>query len=155
MLTEFSELPLRRQEARRSWVSSRAQHLRKLATERKAKLTNGVARQLSALPRPVLHRAAAAANGGGGGLLGSPLSSSSSSSSSFCPIPDKKHLIELRERLDNTVGLGVVKAWIDSTIEDALRFCMAGERLPLRHILLSGRLGSGRRTVSYLPEGPP
>jgi hypothetical protein len=103
----------------------------------------------------VLHRAAAAANGGGGGgLLGSPLSSSSSSSSSFSPIPDKKHLIELRERLDNTVGLGVVKAWIDSTIEDALRFCMAGERLPLRHILLSGRLGSGRRTVSYLPEGP-
>ncbi len=35
-------------------------------------------------------------------------------------------------------------------VDEALRFHMAGEKLPMRHFLLCGRLGTGRRTAADL-----
>jgi hypothetical protein len=97
MIAEFTELPLRRQEARRAWVAGRTQHLEALACERRLRIANEVGRQLSAIPRALLGRPGGRLPSGG-------------------PVPDKKHLVELRERLSDTVGLEPVKQWVEKTV---------------------------------------
>jgi hypothetical protein len=125
MTVEFSVMPVKRQEARRNWLLKRAADLaaRKAATQKVFEVD--VSRQLSALPR------------------------STPGSGRSAP-PDKRHLLELKTRMVSLVGLRPVKDWINKLVDDSLRYLMAGERLPLRHMLLSGRLGTGRRTSAEL-----
>jgi len=61
---------------------------------------------------------------------------------------DRPAQVELRATLRGLVGHAPVKRWVAVTVDAALRFHMAGEAFPLRHFLVSGPLGSGRRTAA-------
>ena len=147
MVVEFSVLPLVKQSARRTWVKNRQVMLEERSNVHERRAMKIVSKQLSALPRYGGYGSCLASQGG----CSSGLSSSNSSGPpSGLHFPDKQKLAAVQMRMDNLVGLSVVKGWAQSTIEDALRYYMAGELLPVRHILLSGRLGTGRRTSAEL-----
>ena len=57
---------------------------------------------------------------------------------------------ELRLDLAQTVGLDAVKKYIDQFEADALGRHQVGEAVLLRHVLLSGEFGTGKRTAARL-----
>ena len=59
-------------------------------------------------------------------------------------------LCRLLVRLDALIGLEPVRQWIQEQLGDAKRRTIQGEPLYLRHILVKGRLGTGKKTAAEL-----
>jgi DNA polymerase III delta prime subunit len=57
---------------------------------------------------------------------------------------------ELRHDLAETIGLDVVKKYVDQFEADSLGRHQVGEKILLRHVLVSGEFGTGKRTAARL-----
>ena len=58
--------------------------------------------------------------------------------------------LELQLKMDETVGLEAVKAHIRQLFDDTMGRCAVGEPVSLRHTLLTGEFGTGKRTAAKL-----
>jgi hypothetical protein len=127
---ESVALPRQQQVRRAGWLQRRAAALQALQGARAAKVAHSVARLFAGLP-------AAAPP--------------ASPSTYRLHKPNQEAFCKLSLALANTVGLAPVKRWIARFLDDALRFHAAGKPMPAsRHLLLSGKLGTGRRTACAL-----
>ena len=64
--------------------------------------------------------------------------------------PNAKSYASVTASLQELVGLNPAKAWCRRALDEGLRCRTAGVPVPLRHVLLPGRLGTGRKTAARL-----
>ena len=62
----------------------------------------------------------------------------------------KREYVDLRLRLDETVGLQSVKEWIVQRLYDSAERAICEDAIDRRHLLLVGGFGVGKRTASLL-----
>jgi len=117
-----SLLPKARQAARDAWLAANAAGLAAAMKKRQLELERTAERMFAALHAP------------------------GSASMSL----NAKSYASVTASLQELVGLNPAKAWCRRALDEGLRCHAAGVPVPLRHVLLPGRLGTGRKTAARI-----
>ena len=133
-----SKLPGIKAAAKNKWVESRRAEFGKLKQTKKEQVESAMHLLFQALPRSSPSQC----------FLASALSTTKTSAG--IPQPNRSAIVELFVELQQTVGFKGVKRFIYKLVEDSVRFHAAGKPMGLTHLLLSGGIGSGRKTAAKL-----
>ena len=128
-----SNMPKLKHAAADAWIASRSSQLDALKEGMRAMMEGTVTKLFKSMPRSSPTDGVVPTAGSTG-----------------VPLPNRTAIVALLVELQQTIGLGVVKKWIFKLIEDSIRFHTAREPMSLRHLLLSGGIGSGRKTAAML-----